>query len=101
MQQQTLNITARRVDAGVGLGERLREVHRVINSRLDARSEFYSRVAGFAVTWRVALRVNMVTAMGLVAVVAVETAPVAALTAAAATAWVLQRWNQGKKGGRR
>lgn len=100
MQQTSIDFTAQQVDVRVSLGERVREIHRVINQWLDSKSSFYSRIADMAVTRRTAIRVNMVTVMMLVAAIAVETQPVAALMAALATAWLLYRFNIGKKGGR-
>jgi len=50
------------------------------------------------VTRRVAIRVNMVTLAMIVVVIAVETAPVAALAAALSAAWLMYR-SFVKKGG--
>lgn len=99
MQQPTINFTAQQVDVRVGLAERVRTVHRVVNAWLDGKSEFYSRIASMGVTRRTAIRVNMVTLAMLVAAIAVETNITAALLAALATAWLLWRFNIGKKGG--
>ena len=75
----------------MSLRERLRTTGRVINQWLDTKSEFYSRIAEFKVTRRVAIRVNMVTLAMIVVVIAVETAPVAALAAALSAAWLMYR----------
>lgn len=98
MQQQTLNFTAQPVDVRLTLAERVRVIHRVINTWLDSRSAFYSRVASMEVTRRTAIRVNLVTLAMIVAAVAVETQPVAALMAALATAWMMYRIQVGKGG---
>lgn len=82
----------------MSLRERMRSTGRVINQWLDTRSAFYSRIAEFEVTRRVAIRVNLVTMAGLVVVAAVETAPVAALAAAVSAAWLMYR-SLMKKGG--
>lgn len=75
----------------MSLRERMRTTGRVINQWLDTRSAFYSRIAEFEVTRRVAIRVNLVTVAMLLAAVAIETAPVAALAAALSVAWVMYR----------
>lgn len=77
----------------------MRTTGRVINKWLDTKSAFYSRIAEFEVTRRVAIRVNLVTVAMIVATVAIETAPVAALAAALSVAWMMFRILIGKKGG--
>ena len=99
MQQATINFTAQQVRARVSLADKVRGLYRSVNRWLDARSAFYSRIAEFDVTRRVAIRVNLVTVAMIVAVVAIETAPVAALAAALSVAWVMFRILIGKKGG--
>ena len=91
MQQATINFTASEVRRPVSLRERMRTTGRVINQWLDTKSAFYSRIAEFEVTRRVAIRVNLVTMAVLVVIVAVETAPVAALAAAVSAAWLMYR----------
>ena len=98
MQQATINFTASEVRRPVSLRERMRTTGRVINQWLDTKSAFYSRIAEFEVTRRVAIRVNLVTVAMIVAAVAIETAPVAALATALSTAWVMYRAMM-KKGG--
>jgi hypothetical protein len=98
MQQATINFTASEVRQPVSLRERMRSTGRVINQWLDTKSAFYSRIAEFEVTRRVAIRVNLVTMAVLVVVAAVETAPVAALAAAVSAAWLMYR-SLMKKGG--
>ena len=82
----------------MSLRERMRTTGRVINQWLDTKSAFYSSIAEFEVTRRVAIRVNLVTMAVLVVVAAVETAPVAALAAAVSAAWLMYR-SLMKKGG--
>lgn len=98
MQQATINFTASEVRQPVSLRERMRTTGRVINQWLDTKSAFYSRIAEFEVTRRVAIRVNLVTVAMLLAAVAIETAPVAALAAALSVAWLMYRALE-KKGG--
>ena len=76
----------------------MRSTGRVINQWLNTRSAFYSRIAEFDVTRRVAIRVNMVSLAMAVVVIAVENAPVAALAAALSAAWLMYR-SLIKKGG--
>lgn len=80
------------------LKERIQSAKSSVNNWLDTKSEFYSRIAEFKVTRRVAIRVNMVTLAMIVVVIAVETAPVAALAAALSAAWLMYR-SFVKKGG--
>lgn len=91
MQQATINFTASEVRRPVSLRERMRTTGRVVNQWLDTKSVFYSRISEFEVTRRVAIRVNLVTVAMIVAAVAIETAPVAALVAALSMAWVMYR----------
>ena len=98
MQQATINFTAQQVQARVSLADKVRGLYRSVNLWLDAKSAFYSRIAEFEVTRRVAIRVNMVTLAMIVVVIAVETAPVAALAAALSAAWLMYR-SFVKKGG--
>ena len=101
MQQATIDFTARQVQARVSLGSKVKEMYRSVNRWLDSDSEFYSRIACFTVTRRVAIRVNLVTAAMIVTAIAVETQPVAALAAALSVAWIMYRAQIGKKGGKR
>ena len=82
----------------MSLADKVRGMYRSVNLWLDAKSAFYSRIAEFEVTRRVAIRVNLVTVAMIVAAVAIETAPVAALATALSTAWVMYRAMM-KKGG--
>lgn len=84
----------------MSLRERMRSTGRAINEWLDTRSALYSRIAEFEVTRRVAIRVNLVTVAMIVAAVAIETEPVAALAAALSVAWVMYRAMM-QKGGER
>ncbi len=99
MQQSTLNITAHGVDVPVTLSERVKEIHRVVNLWLDAKSEFYSRIAEFAVTRRTALRVNLVTLAVLMAAIAVEQAPLWSVVSTAVASWLTYRINRKEQEG--
>ena len=101
MQQATIDFTARQVQARVSLGSKVKEMYRSVNRWPDSDSEFYSRIASFTVTRRVAIRVNLVTAAMIVTAIAVESQPVAALAAALSVAWIMYRAQFGKKGGKR
>lgn len=101
MQQATIDFAARQVQARVSLGSKVKEMYRSVNRWLDSDSEFYSRIASFTVTRRVAIRINLVTAAMIVTAIAVETQPVAALAAALSVAWIMYRAQIGKKGGKR
>lgn len=75
----------------------VRHKYQQLNNWLDGRSGFYSRICEFSVTRRTALRVNMVTACILLGAIAVEQAPLAALTAMAVAAYMVYRLNQQDK----
>ena len=97
MQQQTINfgqgyaLSPSASSQQTTLKERIQSAKSSVNNWLDTKSEFYSRIAEFKVTRRVAIRVNMVTLAMIVVVIAVETAPVAALAAALSAAWLMYR----------
>ena len=105
MQQATIDFTAQGVQARVSLGDKVKGLYRSVNRWLDADSHFYSRIAEFEVTRRAAIRVYLVTVAIAAMVIAAETQPVVALTAAISVAWLMYRamWNndEEKKGGRR
>ena len=100
MQQATINFTAQQVRARVSLADKVRGLYRSVNLWLDARSVFYSRIAEFEVTRRVAIRIGIVLplAMGMT-VACVEQAPIVSLTAMIVSGWIVYRLNKGEKGG--
>lgn len=97
IMQQTINFAPTQAHARVTLKERVTGMGRTINTWLDNKSGFYSRVAGFAVTRRAAIRVNLVTLAVIVGAAAVEQAPLASLAAASAAAWLSRRLNKDDK----
>lgn len=97
-QQTTIDFTAAEARPAVSLAERKREVGRVINQWLDSKSGFYSRIADFTVTRRVALRVNLVTLALGVAAIAIEQAPVVSLASAAVSGWLVYRLSKSEGG---
>lgn len=101
MQQATINFTASEVRQPVSLRERMRSTGRVINLWLDTKSAFYSRIAEFEVTRRVAIRIGIVLplAMGMT-VACVEQAPLVSIAAMCVSGWIVYRLNKGEKGGK-
>ena len=101
MQQATINFTAQQVRARVSLADKVRGLYRSVNLWLDAKSAFYSRIAEFEVTRRVAIRIGIVLplAMGMT-VACVEQAPIVSLTAMIVSGWIVYRLNKDEKGGR-
>ena len=100
MQQATINFTAQQVRARVSLADKVRGLYRSVNRWLDARSAFYSRIAEFEVTRRVAIRVGVVFPLSMVVgAVCVEQAPLVVIAAMGASGWIAYRLNKGKKGG--
>ena len=85
---------------GKSLKERIAVEIKSVNNWLDTKSEFYSRVAGFALTWRVAIRVGIVLPLAMVAAaVCVEQAPLVTVVGMAVSGWVVYRLNKDEKGG--
>lgn len=100
MQQATINFTASEVRRPVSLRERMKSTGRVINEWLDTRSAFYSRIAEFEVTRRVAIRIGVVFPLVMgVAVACVEQAPIVSITAMSVSGWIVYRLNKSEKGG--
>ena len=100
MQQSTINFTAQQVRARVSLADKVRGLYRSVNRWLDARSAFYSRIAEFEVTRRVAIRIGVVFPLTMVvAAVCVEQNPLVSITAMGVSGWIVYRLNKGEKGG--
>lgn len=100
MQQATINFTASEVRRPVSLRERMRSTGRLVNEWLDTRSAFYSRIAEFEVTRRVAIRIGVVFPLAMaVGAVCVEQAPIVSLTAMSVSGWIVYRLNKSEKGG--
>lgn len=85
----------------------LRQMKERADKWLDSRSEFFTRIGEMPVTWRVALRVNVVTACFVATTIAVVFAPVETAITLVATYWLTSRYSQNadankmvKKGGR-
>ena len=84
----------------MSLADKVRGLYRSVNRWLDARSAFYSRIAEFEVTRRVAIRVGIVLPLAMtVGVLCVELAPLVAIAAMGASGWIVYRLNQDEKGG--
>lgn len=65
----------------------------------NSRSEFYSRLAGFDVTWKTAVRVNLFTLLVCVTAIVAMQQPVVSIVSAACSAWVVYRLNADEKKG--
>ena len=84
------------------LKERIQSAKSSVNKWLDTKSEFYSRIAEFDVTRRVAIRIGVVFPLAMVAAaVCVEQAPLVTVAAMAVSGWLVYRLNQDEKGGER
>ena len=73
-----------------------------INLWLNSKSQFYSQICEFPVTRLLAIRINLVALCLIVAAVAIEQQPVAAVVSALCAAWLVYRVNKTdkeKKGG--
>lgn len=82
------------------LKERIQSAKSSVNKWLDTKSEFYSRIAEFDVTRRVAIRIGIVLPIAMVVgAVCVEQAPLVSLAAMGVSGWIVYRLNKGEKGG--
>lgn len=82
------------------LKERIQSAKSSVNKWLDTKSEFYSRIAEFDVTRRVAFRIGIVLPIAMVVgAVCVEQAPLVSLAAMGVSGWIVYRLNKGEKGG--
>ena len=100
MQQTTIQFETAANVQPIDVKAPLRKAVQVVNSRLDSRSEFYSRLLGQTITWRRALRIGVVLPALTVAVVACGvTAPLATAASLASAAWLVYRLNHEEKGG--
>ena len=70
-----------------------------INLWLDTKSELYSRIAEFAVTRRLVIRINVVTLCLCITAACVEQQPVASLVSALCAAYLVYRVNKSDKEG--
>ena len=83
------------------LKERIQSAKSSVNKWLDTKSEFYSRIAEFEVTRRVAIRIGVVFPLAMVVgAVCVEQAPLVSLAAMGVSGWIVYRLNKGEKGGK-
>ena len=101
MQTRTI---ARSVRRTVGLKDMAAVKARQVSTWLNSKSRFYSRVAGFDVTWKTAIMVNIVFVLVVFTALVAAKEPLAALVSAAAAAWMAGRIEKAnskvKKGGR-
>lgn len=84
----------RNVRRAFSLKEWMKAKSEVINLWLNSKSEFYSRICEFSVTWRTVLRMNAVLLCMIVGAVAVEQQPLVALAAVACSGWIVYRLNK-------
>ena len=84
----------------MSLADKVRGLYRSVNLWLDARSAFYSRIAEFEVTRRVAIRIGVVFPLAMaVGAVCVEQNPLVSITAMGVSGWIVYRLNKSEKGG--
>lgn len=101
MQQTTIRFDEElQVQQPVDVMAPVRNAVQVINSWLDSRSDFYSRLFEGDITWRKALRVGVVLPCLMVTVVICGMeAPLVTAVSLASSGWLVYRLNQGEKGG--
>ena len=84
----------------MSLADKVRGLYRSVTRWLDARSAFYSRIAEFEVTRRVAIRIGVVFPLAMaVGAVCVEQNPLVSITAMGVSGWIVYRLNKSEKGG--
>lgn len=76
----------------------LKAKRKSFNLWLNARSEFYSKLAEFPVTRKTVLRVNAIGLFGLIGALAVESAPVITVVAFIISAAMVYQLNKDEKG---
>ena len=82
------------------LADKVRGLYGSVNRWLDARIAFYSRIAEFEVTRRVAIRIGIVLPLAMVvAAVCVEQNLLVSITAMGVSGWIVYRLNKDEKGG--
>ena len=97
MQQTTINFTAQQVRARVSLADKVRGLYRSVNRWLDARSELCSRVAGFEVSCRQAIRMDLILLATMTAAVCTVQAPLVTAGSLAVAGWLVYRLNKEEK----
>ena len=81
--------------------EKIQSAKSRVNNWLDSKSEFYSRIAEFDVTRRVAFRIGIVLPIAMVVAAAcAEQAPLVTAAAMAVSGWIVYRLNKSEKGGK-
>ncbi|MCH3994297.1 MAG: Tat pathway signal protein [Prevotella sp.] len=80
------------------LSEKISYAKKSVKTWLNSKSEIYSRIAGYPVSWLMAIRIGIILPLLLViAAVTVMYAPLAACISGVISAWIVYRLNQ--KGG--
>uniref|UniRef100_A0AB33JKX1 Tat pathway signal protein n=1 Tax=Prevotella sp. GTC17262 TaxID=3236797 RepID=A0AB33JKX1_9BACT len=98
--QQTIHFeTQVQVRPAIDVRATIRRKIKSINLWLDTKSEFYSRIAEFPVTRRLALHVNLVSLCLMIGAIAIEQHPIVATLSAAYAAWLVYRINKTDKKG--
>lgn len=100
MQQTVFIGTQAQERRSLNVGATIRRSVNAINGWLDAKSAVYSRICEFSVTRRMVIRVNLITLCVIVGASAVESSPLAALTAMACGGYLVYRLNKEEKGGK-
>jgi hypothetical protein len=76
------------------ISEKINDVKSSVNSWIHSKSEFYSRIADYPVTWIMAIRIGIVLPLLLViAAITVAKAPVVAVISGLISAWIVYRIN--------
>ena len=103
MQQTTINFdAARRTEQQSDALALVRGGVQRVNSWLDSRSDFYSRMLGESISWRKALRIGVaLPACVVAAAVCVSTSPMSSLVMGGVAGWIVYRLNQDGKGAQR
>lgn len=95
--QQVINFESSAEEQFIDVRATIRRRIKSLNRWLDTKSEFYSRICEFAVTRRLALRINLVSLCLTTAAVAIEQQPVASVVSILCAGYLVYRVNQSDK----
>lgn len=99
MQQTTIQFdTAEQLLQPVDVRATLQRKYANLITWLHGRSRFYSSIAEFPVTRLLVIRINLVSLCLITGSIAIEQAPMVAITAAVCSAWIVYRINKNEKG---
>ena len=96
------NVIQRKDTRVAAINEWLAAKTQSLSKWYNGRSRFYSKLTGFEVKWKTAVRVNLFSLFVVITAVVAAQQPLVSAVSAVCSAWVAYRLNSdGKKGGRK